>query len=168
MRSSILYLAGIFMRLLPETRLFGLKRCLLRLAGARLGNNVRVCSSAAILGVGRLEVGDDTWIGHQVLICVGSNVTIGKNVDIGPRVYIGTGTHEIDRQGQRSAGAGANRDVVIEDGAWLGGGCIVLPGVTVGGKSVIAAGAVVTEDVPSGVLAAGVPARIIKTIRPSD
>jgi len=164
MRSSMLYLAGIFIRLIPETRLFGLKRCLLRLAGARLGRNVRVCSSARILGVGDLEVGDDTWIGHQVLICVGSRVTIGKNVDIGPRAYIGTGTHEIDSEGRHAAGAGVNKDVAIEDGVWLGAGCIILPGVRVGGNSIVAAGAVVADILPARVLAAGVPARVIRSL----
>ena len=164
MRSSMLYLAEIFIRHLPETRLFGLKRYLLRLAGVRLGKNVRVCSSARILGAGRLDVGDGTWIGHQVLICAGSKVTIGKEVDIGPRVYVGTGTHEVDAHSLRSAGSGVNRDVAIGDGAWLGVGCIILPGVTVGEKAVIAAGAVVAEDIPPRVLAAGVPARAIKSL----
>ena len=161
----MLYLTEIIIRHLPETRLFGLKRYLLRLAGARLAKNVRVCSSARILGGGRLDVGDGTWIGHQVLICAGSKITIGKEVDIGPRVYIGTGTHGVDAHSLRSAGPGVNKDVVIEDGVWLGVGCIILPGVTVGEKAVLAAGAVVAEDIPPRVLAAGVPARIIKSIQ---
>jgi len=149
---------------LPETRLFGFKAHLLQLAGARLGENVRVCSSANILGSGDLVVGDDTWIGHQVLICTSSRVTIGRAVDIGPRVYIGTGTHEIDSDGARTAGAGINKDVVIADGVWLGVGSTVLPGVTIGEKSVIAAGAVVTEDVPPRVVAGGIPARVLRQL----
>jgi len=150
---------------LPETRLFGFKAYLLQLAGARLGSNVRVCSSVSILGRGHLVVGDDTWIGHQVMICASSRVTIGKGVDIGPRVYIGTGTHEIDFYGAHSAGLGINHDVVIADGVWLGVGCIVLPGVTIGEKSVIAAGAVVTEDVLPRVMVGGVPGRVIGSLQ---
>jgi maltose O-acetyltransferase len=164
MRTSLLYLAGIFTPLLPETRLFGLKAFVLRLAGAGLGRNVRVCSPVKILGAGRLEVGDGSWIGHEALICVGSRVTIGEHVDIGPRVYIGTGTHDVDPNALRTAGPGVNKDVVIGDGAWLGVGCIILPGITVGEKAVIAAGAVVAEGIPPRVLAAGVPARVIKSI----
>jgi acetyltransferase-like isoleucine patch superfamily enzyme len=117
-----------------------------------------------VLGGGELEIGDDTWIGHQVLLCAGSKVVIGANVDIGPRVYIGTGTHEIDARGPRSAGIGINSDVVVEDGAWLGAGCVVLPGVTVGRNSVVAAGAVVAETIPPRVAVAGVPARVIRSL----
>jgi acetyltransferase-like isoleucine patch superfamily enzyme len=164
MHTALLHLAKLIFSLLPETRLFGVKARLLRLAGARLGENVRVCSSATILGSGDLVIGDDTWVGHQVLICAGSRVTIGAAVDIGPRVYIGTGTHEIDQDGPHSAGTGINKDVVIEDGVWLGVGSVVLPGVTIGTKSVIAAGAVVTEDVPPHVLAGGVPARVLRNL----
>jgi len=164
MRPSLSYVAGGIARLLPETRLFGLKRFLLRLAGARIGRGVRVCSSVTVLGRGQLHVAEDTWIGHQVLLCVGSKVEIGANVDIGPRVYIGTGTHEIDARGPRSAGVGINSDVIIEDGVWLGAGCIVLPGVTVGTNSVVAAGAVVAETIPPRVAVAGVPARVLRSL----
>lgn len=157
-------MAKLIFFVLPETRLFGFKARILQLAGARLGRNVRVCSSASILGGGDLLIGDDTWIGHQVLICSSSRVAIGKAVDIGPRVYIGTGTHEIDSEGAHSAGAGINKDVVIADGVWLGVGSTVLPGVTIGEKSVIAAGAVVTEDVPPRVVAGGVPARVLRDL----
>ncbi len=99
------------------------------------------------------------------MICASSRVTIGKGVDIGPRVYIGTGTHEIDFYGAHSAGLGINHDVVIADGVWLGVGCIVLPGVTIGEKSVIAAGAVVTEDVLPRVMVGGVPGRVIGSLQ---
>jgi acetyltransferase-like isoleucine patch superfamily enzyme len=164
MRSSVLYLAGMINRAIPETRLFSVKRFLLRLAGARLGRNVRLCSSATVIGAGRLTIGDGAWIGHQVLICVGSNVEIGENVDVGPRVYIGTGSHEIDASGLRAAGKGINGDVRIGDGVWLGVACIILPGVAVGRKAVVAAGAVVIEDVPQGVLVAGAPAKVVRQI----
>lgn len=163
LRSSLLFLARLVFRLMPETRLFGCKAALLRAAGAQIGHNVRVCSSATVLGSGRLEVGDDTWIGPQVLICAGSSVRIGCRVDIAPRVYIGTGTHEIDRRGNRAAGHGVDRSVVIEEGAWLGAASAILPGVTVGSHAVVAAGAVVAEDVAPNSLVGGVPARLIRT-----
>lgn len=164
MRTSLLHLVRLFFLVLPETRLFGIKARLLRLAGADLGSNVRVCSSAQILGAGQLAIGDDTWIGHQALLSTSSRIQIGRAVDIGPRVYIGTGTHEIDPDGHHSAGAGISKDVTIADGVWVGVGSTVLPGVTIGAKSVIAAGAVVTEDIPPRVLAGGVPARVIRNL----
>ena len=164
MNTTCLFWVRLLLVALPETRLFSLKAKLLRLAGARLGDNVRICSSVHILGGGRLSIGDDTWVGHQALISTSSQVMIGSAVDIGPRVYIGTGTHEIDVEGARSAGTGINRDVIIADGAWLGVGCIVLPGVSVGEKAVIAAGAVVTKDVPARTLVAGVPAKVVRSL----
>ena len=164
MRTPLLHLARLIFIALPETRAFRIKSALLRLAGARLGDNVRICSSALVLGAGELSVGDDTWVGHQALISATSRITIGSAVDIGPRVYIGTGTHDIDPEGAHSAGAGVSQDVVIADGVWLGANSVVLPGVTIGEKSVIAAGAVVTENVPPRVMVGGVPARIIRDL----
>ena len=165
MRAPALYFAKLLFCLIPETRLFTTKAWLLRLAGAKMIKNVRICSSATILGPGFLELGDDTWVGHQVLIIAGSRVTIGKAVDIAPRVYLGTGTHDIDSAKAHSAGEGRNKDVVVEDGAWLGAACMILPGVTIGAKSVVAAGAVVAKDVPPRTLVGGVPARVIGPFR---
>jgi hypothetical protein len=134
-------------------------------SGASGGGAIAVCAghlrNATLTDYRELE-SPRRLVTHQVLICAGSRVTLGKDVDIVPGVYIGTETHEIDSQGPQSAGTSINRDVVVQDGVWLGAGCIVLPGVTVGMKSVIAAGAVVTEDIPAQVIAARVPARVIK------
>lgn len=76
------------MPILPETRCFGFKRWMLRLCGAKIGKNVRICSSAKFLGAGDLEIGDNTWIGHQCLISSSSRIIIGANCDFAPRVYI--------------------------------------------------------------------------------
>lgn len=162
MRTPVLFLVSLAFKLMPETKLFALKAMLLRLAGARLGNNVRVCSSVTVLGPGQLEIGDNTWIGPQALIYSGSSVRIRSEVDIAPRVYIGTGTHEIDSMGPRAAGTGVDRDVSIETGVWLGVASVVLPGVTIGTNAVVAAGAVVAQDVPPRAVVGGVPASLIR------
>ena len=151
-------------KLLPETRCFGVKRFLLRLAGHEIAKGVRLCSSARILGAGCIKVGLNTWIGHECMIEASANVVIGANVDIAPRVYIGTGTHKIDIEGERIAGEGVSKDIVINDGAWLCAGCIVLPGVAIGRKSIVAAGAVVNKNVAESCIVAGVPARLIRNI----
>jgi acetyltransferase-like isoleucine patch superfamily enzyme len=164
MRTPLLHLAKLIFIALPETRAFRMKSSLLRFAGARLCYNVRICSSVLVVGSGDLSVGDDTWVGHQALISATSRITIGSSVDIGPRVYIGTGTHVIDSQGRHTAGIGISRDIVIGNGVWLGANCAVLPGVTIGEKSVVAAGAVVTENVPPLVVFGGVPAKFIRRI----
>lgn len=158
------HLIQFVFRFLPETRCFALKRGLLRWAGARVGAGVRVCSSVRVLGAGALEIGEDTWLGHECMLVTSCSIKIGARVDIAPRVYIGTGTHELDPGGPRSAGNGLSQPVVIGDGVWLGVACGILPGVTVGEKAVVAAGAVVTTDVPPRIVVGGVPAREIRKL----
>lgn len=162
--SKRIYFYGLVCKVLPETRCFEMKASLLRWCGAEVGTNVRVCSSAVISGIGELKIGDNSWIGSSAFITSGSCVAIGKCVDIAPLVYIGTGAHEIDPEGEHVAGKGVNLDVVIGDGVWLGVRSTILPGVSVGRRSVVAAGAVVTRDVPERTLVAGVPAVVKGTI----
>jgi acetyltransferase-like isoleucine patch superfamily enzyme len=164
MKPARLYISSLIFRGMPETRFFTWKAALLRWAGAEIGNNVNICSSVTVLGIGSLEIGDDTWVGHEVLISSSSSVRIGSCVDIAPRVFIGTGTHQLDAKGTHSAGAGINKDIVIGDGVWLGAGSIVLPGIAIGRKAVVAAGAVVTHDVTENVIVAGIPAKVIKSL----
>jgi acetyltransferase-like isoleucine patch superfamily enzyme len=106
-------------------------------------------------------VGEDTWIGHEVLIVASAPVVIGDHVDIAPRVFIGTGTHEIDPRGQRVAGAGRSFPIVIGRGAWIGASATILPGITIGEMAIVGAGAVVVRNVPAGAIVGGVPAVII-------
>ena len=166
MKPYRLYLYGLVSCLLPETRFFALKAALLRWCGAKIGGNVRINSSAKIQGCGRLEIGDDVWIGPCVHIMTGSGavVSIGNNVDIAPHVYIGTGSHEIAFDGCRAAGTGFNKSITIGNGAWLCARAVVLPGVMVGNMAVVAAGAVVTQDVQGRTVSGGVPCRKIKDI----
>ena len=162
--SSRLWFAQLILRLLPETRCFRFKRSLLCFAGAEVAADTRICSSASVLGSGSLEIGSDTWIGHQVLIVASASVSIGSYVDIGPRVFIGTGSHEIDSEDLRSAGKGVSSPIVIEDGAWIGAGAMIMPGVTIGTTAVVGAGALVRGDVTPRSIVVGVPAREVGTI----
>jgi maltose O-acetyltransferase len=136
-----------------------------RRLGYDLHETVRIYSSASIRGNIRVRIGAGTFIGHQTLITGGqASVFIGANCDLSDRVGIFCGTHEIDAIGPRSAGAGLGRDIIIGDGVWIGFGALILPGVTVGDKSVVAAGAVVHKDVPARVIVGGNPMRIIRAI----
>ena len=102
---------------------------------------------------------------HQqraVILDVG-RVTIGADVQIGPNVQLLTPTHPLDPELRRS-GAEAAEPITIGDNVWLGGGVIVCPGVTIGQDTVVGAGAVVTRDLPPGVLAVGNPARVIRSL----
>lgn len=158
MNSALLYVANHISHILPDTRCFGFKRFLYRCSGVKVGKNVRICSSATILGSSQLRIGENTWIGHDVLIIASADVVIGNNVNIAPRVFIGTGTHEIDLTGISIAGQGKSLPITIGDGSWICANSSVMAGVSVGNHSVIAAGAVVLQDVPDYELWAGVPA----------
>ena len=150
------------MTLMPPTRCFAIKRALLGWAGADVGTNVRIVSSARFYLTGRLIIGDDTWIGHEVLVSGGdADVVIGSKVDIAPRVCLLTGSHELFTIAGRAAGKGYSLPITIADGAWLGASSTILGGVTVGLCSVVAAGALVNRDVKPGRVFGGVPAREI-------
>ena len=85
-------------------------------------------------------------------------VRIKDRCDVGPGVEFVTGGHEIGTT-QRRAGKGTAEAIVIEAGCWIGAKALILGGVTIGMGSIVAAGAVVTENVPPNTLVAGVPAR---------
>lgn len=87
-------------------------------------------------------------------------VAIGDRTQIGPGVQILTADHPRDPD-QRRAGLECGRPIRIGRNVWIGGGAIILPGVTVGDDAIIGAGAVVTRDVPEGVTVAGNPARVV-------
>ncbi len=164
MKAWKLFLLTKLFQFFPETRLFSLKAAMLRWAGADVGENVRICSSVRILGKGPLVLGNDVWIGPETLIVASASIRIGNFVDIAPRVFIGTGTHEVDTLGEHSAGKGISKDIVIEDGVWIGVSSVILAGVVIGRKSVIAAGAVVVGSIKEKLLVGGVPAKIIRSI----
>jgi maltose O-acetyltransferase len=88
-------------------------------------------------------------------------ITIGDDVQIGPNVQLLTPTHPVDAQARLAKWESA-RPIAIGANVWLGGGAIVLPGVTIGDNTVVAAGAVVTRDLPGNVVAVGNPARVVR------
>ena len=162
-RTVILQLVNLFFGLTPLTRWYALRSHLLQLAGVQCSSSARVVASARIV-VTNVSIGDNTFIGHQVLITGDSDsrIVIEDNVDIAPRVVVLTGTHEIDMSSCRSAGRGKGADVNIESGAWIGANCTILPGVRIGRMAVIGAGSVVTKDVPPFCIAVGNPCRVKK------
>jgi maltose O-acetyltransferase len=92
-----------------------------------------------------------------------ATVTIGDDVQIGPNVQLLTATHPLE-PGPRRDKWEAAQPIVIGDNVWLGGGVIVCPGVTIDADTVVGAGSVVTRDLPSGVVAVGSPARVIRDL----
>ena len=118
----------------------------------------------------KLEIGDRVTLGYMNLISVAKSVRIGNDCLFAGEVKIlDNNSHSLDYV-QRRANAPLEPEdvapVVIEDDVWIGTNCMVLKGVTIGRGAVIAAGAVVTKDVPPFTVAAGNPARVIKRIEP--
>ncbi|OUO94268.1 sugar O-acetyltransferase [Cloacibacillus sp. An23] len=113
-----------------------------------------------------IRVGDDFLANYNVTILDIAPVKIGAHVMIGPNTLITTVNHPLS-PAKRRRHIGIAKPVTIGDDVWIGGGCTILPGVTIGNNVVIAAGAVVTKDVPSNCVAGGVPARVVKEI-PDD
>lgn len=163
LRPQRLFLVGFIFPLIPPTRMFALKRALLRWCGAELGDNVRISSSARFLTNGPLRIGAGTWIGHQVLVTGGTApIDIGADVDIAPRVLIVSGSHQPRPGAKKAAGAGVSLPVRIGDGVWIGAGATLLGGADVGTSSIVAAGALVRDALPPGGVYGGLPARPLR------
>lgn len=143
----------------------GLRWRALRLLGMdvqRSSINARV-----FLGGRRISIGRDCFINYGVFIDNAAPVRIGDRVSFGQGVRLVTGTHELGTTDRR-AGPYTSAAVVVEDGAWLGAYATVLPGVTVGRGSLVAAGALVTRDVPPDTLVAGIPAAVVRGLPPLE
>jgi maltose O-acetyltransferase len=110
-----------------------------------------------------VHVGANVFVNWGAVLLDVGRITIGDFVQIGPNVQLLTATHPLDA-GRRREGWEGSAPITISDDVWLGGGVIVLPGVTIGAGTVVGAGAVVTKDLPAGVLAVGNPARVIREL----
>jgi maltose O-acetyltransferase len=105
-----------------------------------------------------IKLGPDVFLNFNCVILDVVAVTIGAGTQIGPAVQIYTADHPRD-PAARKTGAEFGRPVSIGQNVWIGGGAIILPGLTIGDDAVVGAGAVVTRDVPEGVTVLGNPAR---------
>ena len=113
--------------------------------------------------VGDVVIGDHTRIGiHNTII---GPVTIGNHVNLAQGITVTALNHNFDDTTKRIDEQGiATKPVVISDDVWIGANAVILPGVTIGRHVVVAAGAVVTKDVPDNTIVGGVPATIIKKL----
>ncbi|MEM9565570.1 MAG: acyltransferase [Actinomycetota bacterium] len=111
-----------------------------------------------------VRIGDGCLIGRGCSIVAHYRVTIGDDVFFGPNVYVTDQNHSVDRpEVPIGRQAEPERPVVIGDGSWLGTNAVVLPGVTIGRHVAVGAGSIVTTDLPDHTVAAGVPARVLKS-----
>ena len=110
-----------------------------------------------------ISIGAGTFVNFGAVLLDVAPITIGHDVQIGPNVQLLTPTHPVE-PGPRRAKWEAGEPITIGDNVWLGGGAIVLPGVSIGANTVVGAGAVVTRDLPPDVVAVGNPARIVRSL----
>lgn len=106
-------------------------------------------------------LGERFYANHNCVILDVAKVTIGHRVMLGPQVQIYTTNHPL-AAAERATGIEYAAEVVIGDDCWIGGGAIILPGVSIGAGSVIGAGSLVNKDIPAGVIAAGNPCKAIR------
>lgn len=139
-----------------------------------IGDHCHIFGSVTIAGrtagpkPPELHVGRNCGIGWQTTIAVGRTIRLGDNVRISGRAFLaGYPGHPLDAKA-RAAGLPDTEDqvgdIVLEDDVWLGTGATVSAGVRIGKGTVVAAGSVVTRDLPANVLAGGVPARVIRKL----
>lgn len=108
-----------------------------------------------------INIGKNIFINHACSFLDMGGITIEDEVLIGPKVNLITENHPIDPNDRRAL---ITKPILIKRRAWIGAGATILPGVTVGENSIIAAGAVVSKDVPDNVIVGGIPAKFLKTI----
>ncbi|HEX5620005.1 MAG TPA: sugar O-acetyltransferase [Solirubrobacteraceae bacterium] len=116
---------------------------------------------------GAVSIGDRTFVNVGAVMLDVAEITVGAACQIATRVQLLTATHPIDPEPRRIGWEYA-KPITLADNVWLGGGVIVCPGVTIGQDTVVGAGAVVTKNLPAGVVAAGVPARVLREIGDQD
>lgn len=127
------------------------------------GNNISIVPPFRFNFGVNIHIGDNFYANFDCIIIDECEVHIGKNCMIGPRTTICTATHPMDVK-TRISGLEYGKPIIIGNNVWIGGHVMINPGVTIGDNVIIAAGAVVTKDIPDNVLAGGVPAKKIRDL----
>jgi maltose O-acetyltransferase len=127
------------------------------------GENSVVCPPFLCEYGKTISIGNNTYINMGVTMLDNAPITIGNNVLIGPGTQFYTPTHSLDYK-RRKKWEFQCRPIVVQDDVWIGGNVVICQGVTVGARSVIAAGSVVTKNVEQDTLVGGIPAKFIKML----
>jgi acetyltransferase-like isoleucine patch superfamily enzyme len=127
-----------------------------------VGDHFKIWSThhrTLVTGWGRLRVGDRVFFNNGVFISCVHEITIGDDVAIANDAYLtDSDSHGVEGRKVREA------PIHVGNGCWIGARAIILPGVTIGSRALVAAGAVVTRDVPEDTLVGGNPARVIREL----
>jgi maltose O-acetyltransferase len=140
-----------------------LRRALLEQLLGAVGEGTELRSPVYVDYGSNIRIGARCFANYGLVALDVAAITIGDDVQIGPNVQLLTPTHPLEAEPRRQKWEAAE-PITIGDNVWLGGGVIVCPGVTIGADTVVGAGAVVTRDLPAGVLALGNPARVVRQL----
>lgn len=110
-----------------------------------------------------IQLGKNVYFNFNCVLLDVCPIEIGDDVLFGPNVQVYAAAHPLDWQ-TRASGLEFGKPISIGNNVWIGGSSVICPGVTIGKKSVVGAGSVITKDIPEGVLAAGNPCRIIRDL----
>lgn len=114
-----------------------------------------------------MQLGERVFFNFNCVVLDVTIVTIGSRTLFGPNVQIYTATHPMNHE-ERASGLEYAKPIHIGEDVWVGGSAVICPGVSIGDRSVIGAGSVVTKDIPADVFAAGNPCRVIRSIPPAS
>ena len=138
--------------------------------GAKIGSNVRINTPLILHNVehnyNNLIIGDNCHIGKDIILDLKEQIKVDDNVTISMRVSIITHTDVGDSPLKQNSYPARQKGVIIHSGVYVGAGAIILHGITIGENTVLGAGAVVTRDVPPYTVAVGLPAKVVKNIKP--
>lgn len=138
--------------------MYGWRRFLLRLFGAKIGVGVQIRATARITYPWKVSIGDFSWIGDFAELYSLDRIEIGNHVVVSQYAYLCTGSHDIT---DPHFGL-MIKPVVLKDGAWVATGAFVYPGVTIHEMGVAGAKSLVTKDIPSNEIHVGMPAVFLK------
>lgn len=133
------------------------RRFFYRLSGVKIGKGSTIHTRTNFYDPRNVVIGEDSIVGEGAVLDGRAGLTIGDHVDIASEVMVYNSQHDINDDNFNAV----NREVVIEDYVFVGPRSIILPGVKIGRGAIVAAGAVVTKDVPPYAIVAGVPAKVI-------
>ena len=114
-----------------------------------------------------IEVGDNFFANYGCIFLDPNKITFGNNVMIAPNCVFSTAGHALDAK-QRISGEEIALPINVGDNVWIGASVTVLPGVKIGSNTIIGGGSLVNKDIPDGVIAIGVPCKILRKITPED
>ncbi len=119
----------------------------------------------------KVTIGDNFYSNYNLTLLDFERITFGDSCYIGPNVVITSASHPLhptERRRMDDEAMRGSKPIVIEDNVWIGANCTILPGVTIGQGSIIAAGSVVTKDIPPMSIAGGIPCKAIREITDDD